>query len=342
MDKFDRIYAVHQALQSSRYPVSREKLEDILECTQSTVERTLSNMRIYLNAPIEYDRDKNGYYYETKSYNIKNNENYELPGLWFNADELYALTVMQELLSKLQAGLLDEQVKPLKNRIQKLLADKQTGTEQLNARLTFLHQTARKNNLPAFQKIASAVIQRKQLNIDYHARGSDEKTTRLISPQRLLYYRDNWYLDAYCHIREAMRSFSLDRIKQTHTKNTKAKEISSNKLDQYYAQAYGIFSGSSIATAIIKFTPERARWVAEENWHPKQKGEWLNDGHYLLHIPYSDPTELIMDILKYGADAEILSPLELRAQVAEKVKKLQAIYEKDVAPLLDGGVGVIE
>ena len=337
MDKFDRIYAVHQSLQSSRYPVSRKKLEDLLECTRSTVERTISNMRNYLNAPIEYDREANGYYYD-----IKNHENYELPGLWFNADELYALTVMQELLSKLQAGLLDEQIKPLKDRIHKLLADKQTGTDQINARLIFLHQTARKNNLPAFQKIASAVIQRKQLNIEYHARGNDETTTRLISPQRMIYYRDNWYLDAYCHTRGALRSFSLDRIKQTQVQDISATDINHKILDQHYSHAYGIFSGESIATATIKFTPQRARWVAEENWHPKQHGEWLNDGHYLLHIPYSDPTELIMDILKYGADAEILSPQYLRAQVAEKVKNLQEIYEKDVTPLRNGGVGVVE
>jgi len=322
MDKFDRIYAVHNKLQASRYPVTRVTLEETLECSQSTVERIIANMRNYLNAPIEYDQERNGYYYNTQ-----NKENYQLPGLWFNADELYALTVMQQLLSQLQTGLLDEQISPLKELIEKLLGDKKTGTEQLNARLKFINQTYRRNNLPAFQKITSAVIQQKQITIDYHARGTDEKTNRTISPQRLIYYRDNWYLDAWCHNKNGLRSFSVDRIKQPIIEKQTAKTIDDKTLDQHYTQGYGIFSGECVDTAIIKFTPERARWVADESWHPQQKGETLNDGSYLLHIPYSNPTELIMDILKYGPDAEVIKPTVLREKMKARIQKMQKMYE---------------
>jgi len=337
MDKFDRIYAVHNKLQASRYPVTRVTLEETLECSQSTVERIIANMRNYLNAPIEYDQGKNGYYYDTRSqYNDgqenesqenESQENYQLPGLWFNADELYALTVMQQLLSQLQTGLLDEQISPLKELIEKLLGDKKTGTEQLNARLKFINQTYRKNNLPAFQKITSAVIQQKQITIDYHARGTDEKTNRTISPQRLIYYRDNWYLDAWCHNKNGLRSFSLDRIKQPKIEKQPAKTIDDKTLDHHYTQGYGIFSGECVDTAIIKFTPERARWVADESWHPEQKGETLDDGSYLLHIPYSNPTELIMDILKYGPDAEVIEPTALREQMKARIAEMQKMYE---------------
>ena len=322
MDKFDRIYAVHNKLQASRYPVTRVTLEETLECSQSTVERIIANMRNYLNAPIEYDQERNGYYYNTQ-----NKENYQQPGLWFNADELYALTVMQQLLSQLQTGLLDEQISPLKELIEKLLGDKKTGTEQLNARLKFINQTYRRNNLPAFQKITSAVIQQKQITIDYHARGTDEKTNRTISPQRLIYYRDNWYLDAWCHNKNGLRSFSVDRIKQPIIEKQTAKTIDDKTLDQHYTQGYGIFSGECVDTAIIKFTPERARWVADESWHPQQKGETLNDGSYLLHIPYSNPTELIMDILKYGPDAEVIKPTVLREKMKARIQKMQKMYE---------------
>lgn len=51
------------------------------------------------------------------------------------------------------------------------------------------------------------------MRIRYHSRSKDERTERVVSPQRLIYYRDNWYLDAWDHLREALRSFSIDRIR---------------------------------------------------------------------------------------------------------------------------------
>ncbi|MFX7571027.1 WYL domain-containing protein, partial [Acinetobacter baumannii] len=83
----------------------------------------------------------------------------------------------------------------------------------------------------------------------------------MLSPQRLVYYRDNWYLDAWCHLREAMRSFSLDAIASTKLKTDSAIEISDDTLDQHFTQGYGIFSGVDVQWAVLRFSPERARWV---------------------------------------------------------------------------------
>ncbi|EKE17341.1 MAG: helix-turn-helix type 11 protein, partial [uncultured bacterium] len=78
---------------------------------------------------------------------------------------------------------------------------------------------------------------------------------------------------------------------------------------------YGIFSGTVVSQATLRFTPERARWVAAEQWHPAQQAALLPDGSYQLSIPYSNDPELIMDILKYGADCEVIAPTELREKV---------------------------
>jgi predicted DNA-binding transcriptional regulator YafY len=72
--------------------------------------------------------------------------------------------------------------------------------------------------------------------------------------------------------------------------------------------------------------PERARWVAYEQWHPRQKGTQQPDGSYLLEIPYADDRELMMDILKYGADCEVLGPPGLRNRVMEALDAARARY----------------
>jgi len=89
---------------------------------------------------------------------------------------------------------------------------------------------------------------------------------------------------------------------------------------------YGIFSGKKVQWAKLKFTPERARWVAQEQWHPKQKSKFEVDGSYQLEIPYSDDRELVMDILRHGPEVEVLAPQKLCERISEQVGKMQQIY----------------
>jgi predicted DNA-binding transcriptional regulator YafY len=156
------------------------------------------------------------------------------------------------------------------------------------------------------------VLERQVLAFEYRARSTDAPSKREVSPQRLTHYRDNWYLDAWDHGREGLRSFALDRIHQPKPATTRAKDVPESELDQHLASSYGIFSGAPKAWATIRFSPHAARWVADEHWHSKQEGRHLPDGGYELKLPYSNPKELLMDVLKYGPDAEILEPSSLR------------------------------
>ena len=84
------------------------------------------------------------------------------------------------------------------------------------------------------------------------------------------------------------------------------------------------FSGEATAWASLRFTPQRARWVAQETWHPEQRAKFERDGSYVLEVPFSDPRELMMDVLKYGADIEVLGPASLRDQVNAEIRKMAA------------------
>ena len=311
MDKFDRIYALHNLLSEARYPVPRRIIEQNLECSRSTFMRLVNTMRDYLGAPIEHNGD--GWFYD------RNGEHpYELPGLWFSAQELHALLAIHKLLHDLQPGLLDDQLRPAQRRIEQLLQSKHLGSGELTDRVRILAMGVR-TGATAFQQVAEGVLQRKRLSLHYHARGSDEITRRTVSPQRLIHYRDNWYLDAWCHKRCDLRSFSIDRIKRISVVDHRADDIDQQILQAYFADAYGIFSGRAEHTAVLKFSPTAARWVAEERWHPRQEGKFLADGCYQLNLPYGNPRELIMDILKYGPDVEVVGPEGLRQEVTERL-----------------------
>jgi len=321
LDKLDRIYELNRTLSARRHPVSLQQLAEELECSEPTVKRTIRHLRDRLGAPLEYDRERNGYYYLRQQQGV-----YELPGLWFSADELYALLTTYHLLGGIQYGILDEHIGPLRDRLESLLKSDRAGHREVERRIRILPTAAREVNLANFRAVASALVERRQLNILYHGRARDEITERTLSPQRLIYYRDNWYLDAWCHLRGALRSFSLDRIHPVELLDQPARDQEEERLDQHLGSAYGIFSGPARHTAHLIFTPQAAKWIADEKWHPDQKSTIHPDGSYELHIPYSDPTELIMDIIKYGPEVEVAGPQSLRQKVKERLEAALGRY----------------
>lgn len=321
MDRFDRIFDLHKLLSAARRPVSRQRIEQELECSRATAKRIIEAMRLYLNAPIKYDRECNGYYYDADAGDM-----YELPGVWFNASELLALLSVQQLLSEVQPGLLERQLAPLKQRIGTLLKAQDTAGSEITQRIRILSAAARPVS-QSFQTLAGALAQRQRIEIEYYSRGSDQHTTRILSPQRMTHYRDNWYIDAYCHLRQALRTFSLDSIGSVKLLKETATDIPTAELDKHLTSAYGIFSGAPEQTATLRFTPERARWVANELWHPQQQAHWLDDGSYELNIPYSQTPELLMDILKYGPDVEVIAPDELRREISKRLNQASGLYQ---------------
>jgi predicted DNA-binding transcriptional regulator YafY len=311
MDRLERFYKIQQMLDAQTV-VPIDRFLDELGVSIATFKRDLEYMRDRFNAPIDWDRDLRGYRYSTPTRSGQRSvgPKFELPGLWFNASEIQALLTMQHLLSNLQPGLLEHHVKPLLTRLRSLLDVGDHKPEEVERRVRVLHQASRGQNLPFFEVVASALLNRERLQITYHARASDQESEREVSPQRLVHYRDNWYLDAWCHLRDDLRSFSVDAIRAASPVDRRAKAVPERELDEVLASGYGIFSGRQVRWAVLLFSPERARWVSAEQWHPQQRARREPDGSWRLEIPFSDPRELVMDVLRHGEHVEVLEPTE--------------------------------
>jgi predicted DNA-binding transcriptional regulator YafY len=300
-----------------------DTLIEELGVSQATIKRDLDYMKDRLNAPITWDRSLRGYRFEQS---MPNACKYSLPGLWFNSQEIFALLTMHQLLSNLGNGLITPHIKPLLARLNALMRSQDDSAEEIHKRIRILHMAARTEHPQHFESVASATIKRRRLRVRYHARSSDEFTEREISPQRLVHYRDNWYLDGWCHLRNGLRSFSVDGIRSAEILEKKARPIAEKTLNEVLASGYGIFSSKADKRAILRFTPKQARWVASEKWHPQQLSEFEKDGSYLLAFPYSNDGELVMDTLKYGPDVEVLSPAGLRANVKLRLEAALSHY----------------
>jgi len=318
----ERLYKIDQLL-NDRRSVTFKEIQERLEVSAATLKRDLAYMRDRLHAPIIFDKGLGGYRFE----NNNAGDQYELPGLWFTADEIYALLTMQHLLSNLDSGgLLSNHIKPLQSRLLAMLDNSNSPVDEIQKRVKIEKIGSRKYDLKHFQEVGMALVKRKRLVIEYQSRSKDESTKREISPQRLIYYRDNWYLDAWCHDKDALRSFAVDAISKLEVMDALSIDVNESELNSELGTGYGIFAGKDVQWATLKFSPNRAKWVANEKWHPKQEGEFLEDGSYELKVPYSDHRELVMDILKYGNQVVVISPESLKAFVKSELQKTLCSY----------------
>jgi predicted DNA-binding transcriptional regulator YafY len=317
MNRAERIFRLHALLKEK--PRSLAQLRESLEASRATVVRDLGYMKDFMQAPIEYDRDTNGYRYRATE------PKFELPGLWLNESELFALLASERLLDQIQPGLLGPYLGPWRARIRSLLTQSGHSAATVAERILLQPTAARTTHPERFGCIAGAVLDGHKLQIDYHGRERDRLTSRTVHPQRILRYRDNWYLVAHCETAAALRIFSLDRIRQAKRLADPASTSDPGELDRFLGASFGIFSGSAAAWAVLRFSPGASRWVADERWHPDQIGQWVG-GRYELQVPYSDPRELLMDILKYGPEVETVAPVELRQMVAERLREAADRY----------------
>ena len=322
MSKVERLYHLHNILNQRRTPISRQDLMQRLECSQATFYRLVAELRDYLGAPLEQDEDNRGFYYD-RSYD----QPFELPGIWISPAELQALLTARQVLGNVQPGLLEGELQSLQGRISSLLQKKGVDAEQGQSRIHIQAVAGRSVPEHLFQDVMGALFGRRRLHIRYHGRRKDDLSERDVSPQRLMQYRNSWYLDAWCHKAGGLRSFSLERISGQTLLDEDAREISDAVLAEHYDSAYGIFSGPAEHTAILKFTAEMSRWIAEEQWHPEQKGSFDDEGAWTLELPFSSTRELAMDILRYGPEVEVLSPDFLRKAVAGSARRAAAIYD---------------
>ncbi|MBT9528400.1 MAG: WYL domain-containing protein, partial [Rhizobacter sp.] len=319
MDRTERFYKIELLLRS-RGCVSFEALQGELAVSPATLKRDLQYLRDRLSAPIVYDRFDNGYRFE-QSVDAQA-QRHELPGLWFSEKEITALLTMHQLMAGLDDdGVLSRHLQPMMDKLQGMLGADESEARELMRRVKVISTARRRTPSRHFELLGSALVQRKRVWLRYFKRSDRSTSEREVSPQRLVNYRNTWYLDAWCHASEGLRRFALDAIQEAKAQDSKARNVAVKDLEAELDAGYGIYggSGAKLKWATLVFEADAAQWVAVEEWHAQQKGRWLTDGRYELQVPYIDPTELMMDILRHGGSVQVKGDKALVAAIAQRL-----------------------
>ena len=326
MDRTERFYKIEMLIRS-RGCVSFAEMREQLEVSPATLKRDLQYLRERMDAPIEYDAAENGYRFGQQW----RGQRHELPGIWFSEKELHALLTMHQMMAGLdENGLLSRHLQPMLDKLTGMLGGDEVEAQEMTRRIKLISTARRRVPSEHFETVGSAVVKRRRLKLRYRKRGpgGGSVSEREVSPQRLVHYRNTWYLDAWCHASDGLRRFALDAMEAAEVlPDQAARSLPLKELEGELDQGYGIFAGGDPQWATVIFGAGIAAWVSSEEWHPSQRSEWLADGRWRLELPFVDATELLMDLLRHAGQVEVVSPPALREAFAKRLTNAVATLE---------------
>jgi predicted DNA-binding transcriptional regulator YafY len=318
LEALTRLNAV---LNDAKTPLAKEELAKRSRLNVRSMERHLKFLKERLGAPLHCDKRRNTYGYRHGA-----GERFELPGIWFSKDELAALFSLRQLLGEIPEGALSSITEDLLRRIEKVsLEEGQLPDNGWSKKVKVIPIGGRSVSDEVFRTIVDGLVHGKRLSITQKSLGKESRS-RDVSPLQIVRYRDNWYLDAWCHLRDDFRSFGLSRIHEARVLESNAVRKSSGALRDHYASSYGIFNGRADKVATIRFSDIAAEEVSKERWHSAQTGRDMGDGIYELDVPYHDDTELIMDVMRWGDEAVVIAPQDLHDKIKAKLRTALAAY----------------
>ncbi len=315
----ERAFWFHNRVVKGEFP-NATGLAKQFEISTKTAQRAIAFLRDRMSAPLEYATAQKGYFYSDKSY--------ELPSRMVSEDEILALLMAGKLLESSAGGFIGDAIgkfgKKLFRDVGRFGMTESIIEEGFSASWHG-HSPA---YLKTFRSMAAALLHRRPVLIHYRSPQSDATTVRTVEPHHLQYYMANWMLLAWCRKRGDWRKFHLARISKFETLKENFEPKPEKEWGRLLQQSFGVFQGREQTWVKLRFVPFRARWIRDQIWHPDQKIEEEPGGGIVLAFPVADFREVQMEILKYGADVEVLEPDSLRKNIADEIRKMVLICEK--------------
>lgn len=320
MGRTERLFRLANLLRD-RKRLRFDEMLDRLDVSPATLKRDLKYLREQLGTPVEYDAFERSYQVADSAPRARQ----ELPGLWFSEADLHSLLMAQRLLAEIDpAGGLAPRLQAVVERVESLLS-KSEGGRELASRIRLVTPGRRDVAPDTFGVVTGALMRRRRLRLAYFTRSRQAQTQREVSPQRLVHHR-TWYLDAWCHQAQGLRRFALDALGEAEPMEEPAVDIPLAEIERLMDGGYGAFAGEARHWAVLVFSREAAQWAGREMWHALQRTRRLDDGRLELMLPYDKPTELVMDILRYGPQVEVAGDATLRSQVAAAARAVGELY----------------
>jgi proteasome accessory factor B len=315
----ERMIRIHQSIAAGDYPNATQLAQEF-EVSTKSIYRDIEFMRDRMGLPIEFDRVRNGYYY------TENVENF--PAIQMTEGEFFALLVAEKALQQYRGTNFE---KPLMSAFKKM-ASALPDTISLHVTdwekaISFRLKQVPIIDLEIFEAVASAVANKKQIEIQYKKPGAVAPETRIINPYHLTNINGEWFLFAFDLNRNDIRTFAPARIlsvKETGIIFERNRKFSPEKI---LRDSFGIHSGSENYYIRVRFDRKVADYIRERKWHESQELTDLPDGSVELKLRLSSLVEIQRWLLSWGSNVKVLEPAELAQNIKTEAEKIARLYK---------------
>ena len=283
---------IHSAVQSGKFPNANTLARD-LEVSPRSIARDLDFMRERLQLPLQYDGSRFGYFYE--------GEVGAFPSLTISEGELFALAIAEKALQQYRGTSFE---KPLLSAFKKM-SDSLPETISLNLNewsetISFRTSAEPILNLKNFDQLARATARCEQLRMTYRKPGQKKADERIVDPYHLANVNGEWYLFAYDHLRNAVRTFSPLRVLKIERTGVIFPRNDGFSVQQELKNSFGVHTGTKKVRVVIRFDEEVADYIREKKWHASQRLRELRNGGIELELVLSSLVEIERWILSWG------------------------------------------
>jgi len=313
---YERFVWLDEQARRMAYP-NATSLANRFEISTKTAQRDIDFMRDRLNCPLQYDRSRKGYYYEDSTFS--------LPMVYLSSKELSSLLIARKMLKDLSGGYLGEELSSILKKITYVLSRHMVLDEQ-GEPFSFEMIEYSPASEEVFKVVLEGCLKRQSLRFIYYSPAKEERLERRVDPYHLLNYMGNWHLIGYCHLRKEIRDFSLSRISEPRLLDERFNLSSHFDFQDYFHSTFGLYKGGSPKRVVLRFSPEKSKWIRGQIWHKDQKVRYLKDGSMEISFSVSEFSEIQREILKHGSDVEVIRPKALRRLIKNEARAIAQKY----------------
>ena len=278
----------------------------------STIEKDIFSMRMEHDAPIQYSRLENGYFYENPDFSIN-----DIP---LTEDDLESISFAAKTLMQFKDVALFKQ---FGNAIHKIVSRINLSSEDNTDKYIQFETSSSEGGSEFLPVILEGINHKKWLIFDYASFISGELKPRKVIPLLLKQYSNRWYLISFDESKKDYITYALDRMEELELTKENAETPLDFNADNYFKHAIGITGGNTEPFDVrLKTTIVAAKYLDSLPFHHSQKVVEMNENNFIFSLRVSISEELIRAILSYGGEINVLEPKNLREEIQKRAKRI--------------------
>ncbi|KZK74761.1 MAG: DNA-binding protein [Pelodictyon luteolum] len=314
-----RMQHLDRLLRNSRYP-NCSAVARYFDVSPRSIRSDIRYMKDMLGAPIVYDSRRRGFAYEG-AWQF-------LPEVLLDPMEAEALMATKKVISGYHGTPCHDEVSRALDKVLQYLPGACADRSESD-----IHSFGRFSDplvsIACFTSIEDSLRQQTKMRIIYDdSSRSGAATQSTIHPYRLHFSQvlTSWYLVAWCELSQEVRTFAVSRISEAVPLDEVFSLQEGFPLGRYLSGAFEDVREPQLVKVSLRFSPHHSQWIRERKWHSSQELEDHEDGSLTLSMEIPSLEAVMRWVMRYGGEAEVVAPEELRNRVKEEIVRMGMLY----------------